>query len=105
MQKEPLTFKEFCFKYCDTLYNPNLPDNAQCTGFNLLRKMVLENITPASAKECEEWEKSRDNIFETPELKYLRFLHPNLRPFIREQWDKIKKMDVVFSDIEKELGL
>ena len=62
----------------------------------LFKRMVIENITPASIKEIERWENNptKEELFSKPHIKYLRFLHPVLRPFIIENWDKIKLMKV-----------
>ena len=49
-----LTFNEFCHKNCDGLYEPRLSEDKQCTGYIQLKKMVVENITPASLKEIEQ---------------------------------------------------
>lgn len=92
-----LTFNEFCHINCYGLYEPRLSEDKQCTGYIQLKKMVVENITPASLKEIEQWE-NKPNIVEllsTPDIKYLRFLHPLLRPYIIENWDAIKKLRVV----------
>lgn len=91
-----LTFNEFCHKYCDRLYEPHLSEDKQCIGYTQLKKMVVENITPASLKEIERWE-NKPNIIEllsTPDIKYLRFLHPLLQPYIIENWDVIKTLEV-----------
>jgi hypothetical protein len=89
-----LTFNKFCHEYCDGLYDPRFPDEKQCTGYIQLKKMVVENITPASLKEIEQWE-NKPNIIELlliPDIKYLRFLHPLLRSYIIENWDVIKNL-------------
>jgi len=48
MNMKNLTFNEFCHKYCDGMYEPKLPQEAQCTGYIQLKKMVVEHIDPAS---------------------------------------------------------
>lgn len=91
-----LTFNEFCHKNCDGMYEPRLSEDKQCTGYIQLKKMVVENITPASLKEIEQWE-NKTNIAEllsTPDIKYLRFLHPLLRTYIIKNWNVIKKLKV-----------
>lgn len=90
------TFNDFCHKNCDRLYEPRLSEDRQCTGYIQLKKMVVENITPASLKEIERWENnpSIDEILSTPNVKYLRFLHPLLRPYIIENWGTIKKLKI-----------
>lgn len=96
MNVKNLTFNEFCYKCCDRLYEPELPEFSQGTGYTQLKRMVIENITPASIKEIERWENNptKEELFSEPHIKYLRFLHPVLRPFIIENWDKIKLMKV-----------
>ena len=91
-----LTFNEFCHKCCDGMYEPRLPQDAQCTGYIELKRMVVENIKPASLEEIERWETTptSEELFTTPDIKYLRFLHPLLRPYIIENWETIKTLDV-----------
>ena len=89
-----LTFNEFCHKSCDGLYSPNFFDDQQCTGYLQLKKMVLNNIIPASIEENERWETNPTllELTSIPDIKYLRFLHVNLRPFIIENWNYIKTL-------------
>lgn len=91
-----LTFNEFCHKNCDRLYEPRLGEESQSTGYTLLKKMVVENITPASLDEIKTWENNptKEQLFSTPDIKYLRFLHPILRPYIIENWNIIKSMKI-----------
>ena len=91
-----LTFNEFCYKYCDGMYESRLPQDAQCTGYIDLKRMVVKNIKPASLEEIERWETTptSEELFTTPDIKYLRFLHPLLRPYIIENWETIKTLDV-----------
>jgi hypothetical protein len=88
------TFNEFCYKCCDGLYEPRLSDDVQSTGYKQLKKMVVENITPASLEEIERWEKNptNDELISPPDIKYLRFLHVLLRPYIIENWEIIKTL-------------
>ena len=90
------TFDEFCHTFCDGLYEPRLPEAAQCTGYIMLKKMVVENIRPASLEEMERWEKAPtlDELTSAPDIKYLRFLHPLLRLYVVERWDIIKNMQI-----------
>lgn len=90
--KPNITFNEFCHKICDRLYEPKLPKDKQCTGYYQLLKMVDEDIKPASIKEIKDWENDSSKIYETPDIKYLRFLHPLLRPFVIENWNQIRLM-------------
>lgn len=91
-----LTFNEFCHKYCDRMYEPRLPQESQCTGYIKLKKMVMEQIEPASLEEISRWENTptTEELFSEPNIKYLRFLHPLLRRFVIENWETIKTMDV-----------
>jgi hypothetical protein len=88
------TFNEFCYKNCDRLYEPRLSYDEQSTGYKQLRKMVNENITPASMEEMKRWEinPTVDELVSPPNIKYLRFLHVNLRPYIIEHWETIKNL-------------
>jgi hypothetical protein len=78
------------------MYEPRLSQDAQCTGYIQLKKMIIENITPASFEEISRWENNptTEELFSEPNIKYLRFLHPLLRPFIIENWKIIKTLDV-----------
>ncbi len=91
-----LTFNEFCHKCCDGMFEPRLPQDAQCTGYIELKRMVVEDIKPASLDEIERWETNptSEELFTIPDIKYLRFLHPLLRPYIIENWEVIKTLDV-----------
>jgi hypothetical protein len=91
-----LTFNEFCHKYCDGLYNPKFDENEQSTGYIMLKKMVVENITPASIIEIKRWEinPTNEELMSVPDIKYMRFLHTNLRPFIIENWEVIRGMEI-----------
>ena len=95
-----MTFDKFCHKCCDRMYDPKLPQEAQCTGYHMLKKMVVQNIKPASLDEIKRWElePTIEELFSTPNIKYLRFLHPNLRPYIIENWDTIKNLKVKHKD-------
>jgi hypothetical protein len=91
-----LTLNEFCHKCCDGMYEPRLPRDAQCAGYIELKKMIVENINPASLEEINRWETTptSEELFTTPDIKYLRFLHPLLKPYIIENWETIKTLDV-----------
>lgn len=91
-----MTFNEFCHKYCDRLYNPALPQEAQCTGYIKLKKMVAEQIGPASLEEIVRWENnpSINELFSEPDIKYMRFLHPLLREYIVGEWETIKTLKI-----------
>lgn len=91
-----LTFNEFCHKCCDGLYEPRLSEDKQCTGYIQLKKMVVNKIKPASLKEIERWEQNHtmEELLSEPNIKYLRFLHKLLRPYIVNNWNVIKKLKV-----------
>lgn len=92
--KDNLTFEEFCSEYCDRMYEPRLSYNDQATGYKLLRTILLENITPATLEETNRYRTNptlEEFMFEPP-LKYLLFLHENLRTYIRENWNYIKTL-------------
>lgn len=82
-------FERFCSKYLDGLYDSRFPYDSQASGYQLLRAMVIFDITPATEDECIEWEENMGPL----DLKYLRFLHVKLRPFIREHWHRIREFE------------
>lgn len=94
MTTNNMTFDNFCFYFCDGLFDPNFPYKDQCTGYKQLKKMVVEGTQPASLDEIERWEKfpTVDELCEEPNIKYLRFLHKLLHPMIIERWDQISKL-------------
>lgn len=89
-------FEEFCHKYCDGLYDPKLKEEHQCTGYLQLKKMIVENIIPASMSEIRRWENhpTSEELLSKPDIKYLRFLHPLLRSYIVENWNYIKTLQI-----------
>lgn len=91
-----LTFDEFCFKIFGGLYEPGKPQKAQCTGYTLLKKMVVEQIEPASLEEINRWENAPtiEELYSVPDIKYLRFLHPLLRLYVIEHWQTIKALEI-----------
>ena len=92
--KNNLDFNTFCEKILDRLYEPKVSLENQSTGYKLLKTMLEEGIKPASLEEYLRW-KNKPTLEEfttPPPLKYLTFLHENMRPFIRENWDKIKQL-------------
>lgn len=94
LKESKLTFNDFCYKILDRMYEPRLSYEQQCTGYKLLRKMVEENITPATKEEYKRWRTNPtiEELLSTPDIKYLTFLHELVRPIIIEHWDKIKKL-------------
>lgn len=91
-----MSFEEFCYEHCDELYNPKMDKTSQCTGYYQLKKMVTEKIEPANMEEIERWESNptMDELLSPPDIKYLRFLHTNLRKLIIDNWKHIKKLKV-----------
>ena len=89
-------FNDFCVEDCDRLFTPNIPIEQQSTGYLQLRKMVVEQIEPASLEEIKRWEEmpTKEELFSIPDIKYLRFLHTLLRPFIIENWNYIKTLEI-----------
>jgi len=93
---EKMTFNEFCYEECDRLYDPRFTEEEQCSGYKLLKKMVVEGVKPATYKEMNRWETSPtlEELHSVPDIKYLRFLHPILRYYILPRWNEIKNMQV-----------
>ena len=54
------------------------------------------NITPTSLDEIKRWETNptSEKLWSVPHIKYMRFLHPILRPIIIENWELIKTMKI-----------
>lgn len=71
-----MTLEQFAETSCDRLYNPQLGEDAQCTGWYQLKKMVQEQLPP-----------SDENMV---------CFHPNLREFLIRNWEKIKKMGYTY---------
>lgn len=96
MNTNNLTFNEFCHKFCDGLYEPRLPESSQCTGYHQLKSMVVNKIKPASLEEIKRWEENptAEELISVPDVKYLRFLHTLLRPYIIKHWDVIENLKV-----------
>lgn len=94
MKNNDMTFNHFAHNYCDGLYDPNFKYEEQCSGYKQLRLMLERGITPATKEEIERWEKypTQEELFSIPETKYMRNLHPLLRIFVQENWDKIKNL-------------
>jgi hypothetical protein len=87
------TFNAFCEKALDGLYSPELTE--QCSGYILLKKMLDEGIQPATPDETERWRTNptQEELWGVPDLKYLQFLHPLLRPIVIENWDFICSLE------------
>lgn len=91
-----MTFNYFCHEHCDRLYDPNISEESQCTGYFQLKKMVVEKLMPASLDEMKRWEENptSEELLSPPDIKYLRFLHPNLRQFVVQNWSLIKDLKI-----------
>lgn len=91
-----ITFNEYCVKFLDRMYTPELPDEQQSTGYLQLKKMIKEKITPASLEEIKNWENNPNvqELIVTPDIKYMRFLHPILREYVIKNWKTIKQLKV-----------
>lgn len=90
------SFNEFCYLSCSKLYDPNVPEEAQCYGYLKLKEMIVNNITPASLEEIKRWETSPtvEEMKSSPHIKYMVFLHPILRNYIIRNWDRIKTLKI-----------
>ena len=90
-----ITFNQFCEQKCDGLYDSNFPDNEQCNGYIKLKKMINDNIDPVSIEEIKRWETNptQEEMNSIPDVKYLQFLHPVLRPYIIDLWLTIKNLE------------
>jgi len=89
-----ITFNEFCHQYCDGLYDPRFGPEYQCSGYNQLKQLLIDGLTPASKVEMTRWETNptKEELFSKPDVKYLRSVHPILREFIVKNWDIIKTL-------------
>jgi hypothetical protein len=94
LENNYIGFKNLCDKGFDGLYDPNIPEEDQCSGYHTLKHMVVNNIRPASLEEIERWENSptMEEVMSPPDIKYLRFLHPNLRIYVIKYWDDIRRI-------------
>ena len=96
-KKKSLTlFEVFCYECLFGLYNPKVTEEEQCNGYKKLKKMVVENIEPASLEEMLRYEENptKEELCSDPNIKYLRFLHPLLRTYIIINWSNISKLDI-----------
>lgn len=67
-----ITLQQFAEKYCDGLYDSRFEDDAQCSGWQCLKSLVLKGDNPSDLE--------------------LRSFHPNLRVKIKELWSEIKTL-------------
>lgn len=89
-------FDHFCYHVCDRMYDPRIPEESQCTGYKLLKQMVKEDITPAGINEALRYSvcPTTEELLSPVPLKYLKFLHVNLRLVIIKHWEHIKKLEL-----------
>ena len=73
-----MTFNDFCYNQLDGLYNPRFNYEDQCSGYKMLSQMLLDDITPATIDEMEDFENITTIGMEYHKqyVKCLRFLHP-----------------------------
>ena len=90
------SFNEFCYDTCNGLYTPGLPDEQQSSGYQKLKHMVINKITPASVEETKRWRISPtfEELISIPDIKYMQFLHPILRHFVIRYWDFILNLTI-----------
>ena len=93
---QKINFNDFCVKYLDRLYTPNIPLENQSSGYKQLRLMVQKEIAPATKEETDRWEKHPTilELGQIPETKYMRNLHPLLRDYVRDNWELISKLKI-----------
>lgn len=96
VKESKMNFNDFCHKILDGMYEPRLPYESQCTGYKLLKKMVQEDIAPATEEEYKRWREKPTikELLSEPDLKYLTFLHELVRPVIRKHWSEIKNLQL-----------
>jgi hypothetical protein len=91
---KPTPFDSFCEKYLDGLYDSKVPMDVQCSGFNKLKQMVKDGVTPATEEEFKRWKfhPTMEELLSPPDAKYLTFLHHLTRESVRKYWNYIKKL-------------
>ena len=96
MTNKKASFNDFCQFTLDRMYDPRFPLESQCSGYRLLRKMVIEKITPATLEEYNRWltNPTEEELMSAPDLKYLTFLHELIRLVVRENWETIKNLEI-----------
>lgn len=71
------------------LYDPRIDFQNQCSGYKKIVQMLNENVIPATKSEYDSFINDKRKPVK---LKYLFFIHPNLRNIIRKNWDLIVKL-------------
>lgn len=97
MTTAKVNFNDFCVKFCDRLYTPNIPFEDQSTGYKKLYYMVKHKIKPASKDEITRYRTNPtyEELLSKPDDKYLLFLHPILRDYVIDNWSYIEEMELV----------
>lgn len=65
-----MTLEDFAIKYFPGMYDPRIPDYAQCTGWKTLKQIQRDGIVT---------------------YERLRAFHPNIRDFVKQNAQKIKQ--------------
>lgn len=91
-----LTVNEFCESILDGMYNPNLPDSEQCSGYKLLKELIVSGFEPFDEEETLRWKErpTTTELLSSPDPRYLQFLHPLTRNLVRKKWETIKKLKI-----------
>ena len=91
-----MNLKQFASENLDGLYNPKFPEEFQGSGWKQLKRMVENQIEPASLEETLRWENyfTEEELLSIPHDKYLRSLHVRLRNRIRKHWNIISEMEI-----------
>jgi hypothetical protein len=71
------------------LYDPRFNFENQCTGYKNIIQMLKMDVIPATEDEFNLFIKEPSKPVE---LKYLTFIHENLRYHIRKNWNLIVKL-------------
>lgn len=71
-KQKHLTLNQFAEKYCDGLYDSRFKDSEQCSGWKKLKELVARGT-----------EINDNDLF---------MFHPNLRPYLKDNWGIIKQL-------------
>lgn len=85
-----LTFNEFA-RMCD-MYSEGISDEEQSSGYHILKKMILEKITPHSIEEINRWKNNPtfEEMFSDVDIRYMTWCHPKLRDeMLLPYWQQI----------------
>lgn len=91
-----MNLRQFANKNLDGLYDPKFPEESQGSGWKQLKRMVENQIKPASLTEILRWENypTKEELLSVAHDKYMRSIHILLRNPIRKYWDVISKMEI-----------